>query len=215
MGRASNEFLEMPKKRNKKNGTIQATTPSFATGFNPNSTYGRTKKEPFLSTSAGHNAIGQDKQGYLGYIARQGGVNVSSANPSAFGQWLQNNKFADIENDYNAATNINPELSFAHYAQTLGIPGDPTKLKTDGMATNNAYTANSTIGSVPAATGGGKGKKKNKPPKFNQYAQGVVQGGSMATPVAQWRREFARLTPQQQGTYSQGYAFGPAGWSVF
>lgn len=198
--------------KKKKNGTVTGSIPSFASGFNPNSTYGRTKKDPFLNTSAGHNAIGSDKQGYLGYLARMGGVNTSSANPSAFGSWLQNNKFADIENDYNAATNINPELSFAHYTQTLGMPGDAAKMKTDGMATGNAYTSSST-GAVPAA--GGKKGKKGKAPKFNQYAQGVVQGQSMADPVAQWRREFARLTPQQQGTYSQGYAFGPAGWSVF
>lgn len=191
----------------KKNQTVPGTIPSFATGFNPNATYGRTKKEPFLNTSAGQHAIDQDHGGYLGFIGRRGGIDMAAGDP--FTAWLNNTKFKQIEDDYNAATKVNPELSFAHYTQTLGIPGNQASMNQGGgVNTGNSFTSSS-VGPVPAQ------KQGKKAPKFQQYAQGVVQAPNLNQAMANWRKDFAKLTPEQQGLQRQGYQYGPTGWSVF
>ena len=209
----------MPKRRKKANGTVAGNVPSTPTGFNPNANYGYDKKPPYLESSAGHHAIDQDKQGFLGYAFRQAGV--GSANPSPFGAWMQNNYLPSIESDYDAASKINPELSFAHYAQTRGIPGAQAGMGTGGGAINtgNSYTSSSGmagggIAAQPDPTGK-KGKKGKKPPKFQPYMQGVVQQPNMNMAMSTARHEWSKLTPEQQGTSGPAYARGPAGWSVY
>lgn len=198
----------------KKNGQITGTMPGFSTGFDPAATYGRTKKEPFLTTAAGHHKIDQDPEGYLGLFAKANGVNVDSATASPFAAWFKNNYMGQVKGDYDRAKAINPELSFAHYAQSRGIPGDPTKLGGGNTATpvntGNVYTSSSGVAPVPVPSQKGK-----HAPKFNNYAQGVVQQNSGALEMARARHEWAKLTPEQQGVAPQGYAYGPAGWSVY
>lgn len=200
----------MAKRKKKSDGTVTGNVPSTFTPYDPTSNYGRTKEKPYLNTSAGHHAIDQDPTGYLGYVARRAGVDTSGATGDPFGSYLKNNAFAGIKSSYDAAVNSNPELSFAHYAQSQGIPGDQAAL-TGGnvLNTGNVYTSSSGVVDVP------KVKNKKKEDKFQNLMPGITQAPNLDQWMAQMRHNYSKLTPQQQGTSGPGYARGPAGWSVY
>lgn len=204
------------KRKGSGGGSVTGTVPGSFADFNANATYGRTKAQPFLNTASGHNMINNDHTGYLNYVMRNSGVNMNGS--GAFESWLANNKFKEIEDNFNNANMINPELTFAKYTQTMGIPGDQKNIRLSGpQNTGNAFTSSSGIAAPPSLANvpAAPGRRGKKPPKFDQFMGGVAQAQNTDALLAQLRHDFSKLTPEQQGTYRAGYAKSPAGWSVF
>lgn len=180
---------------------VPGTYPTTPSPFDQTANYGRTKSTPYLNTSLGHQDINKDHGGYYNYLLNKAGVNTAEG-AQPFHQWLKTAGMDRFETGYNNARLQNPKLSFAHYMQTTGVPGDA-----------NLFTAEATGAGAAAATRG-RGKKRNK---FNQYVNGAENS---ATDLANWMKDqrlaYRKLTPEQSGEFMPGYAMmGPSRWSVY
>lgn len=194
--------------RRKKTPKVPGSMPSSLTTFDPTSNYGRTKKTPYLNTSVGHRDINKDHRGYFNTLWTRGGVDMSGAQP--FHQWLNTAGFDRFETGYNAARQTNPKLSFAHYMQTTGVPGNAANFKPSN--TGNSFTSTSS----PVFEGSTKATLTKKKGKFQRDAfPAAANVASLDDWMARQRLEYAKLTPEQSGEYMAGYTMGPARWSVY
>lgn len=176
--------------------------------FDDDSAYGRKPDKPYLDTPKGIYDANANPQEYFQSLMAASGLGGGPGQNPVWRDFVANRAYEMANSAYQRARFVNPELGFAQFAQTMGVPrsaanhaaGPQVPMGTGQPAapvgaapavgqpidTGNPFTSSSGVGAPAAPAGlpavGPRPNRKRRPNQFRRWRQGRNAAGAAATP---------------------------------